>query len=242
MIVGESGGGKTTALATFPPSWKVLDLDFFGNKESLEGCPNVEIISYSDWDPSDPQAVIDMQKDKDEILELLANDEFPYQVICIDTVTGILRFMENHILYMHPDKKGIGGAPAQHHYRGLAHMSANFIMSFVGLPLTVVINTHAELQKDDYSGMFRYQAIISGARLRNTIYSYVGEVYRAFGEPSEKVDEETGEPTTDYFWQTQPDSQWPMLKSVMNQKGANLWGKYVEPNYETLLKKRGLVK
>jgi len=64
MIIGEPGGGKTTALTTFPPSWRVLVLDFFGNKESLEGASNVEVISYADLDPKDPEAWLTLQQDK----------------------------------------------------------------------------------------------------------------------------------------------------------------------------------
>jgi len=240
MVIGTSGGGKTTALTTFPKDWRVLVLDMFGNKESLEGCENVEILSYSDPDPKDPTAFQELIRDWLEIISMLSEDKFPYQVLALDTMTGLLRFIEMHILRMNPDNKGIGGAASQPHYRGLAHMSAEFIQGLIAFPTCIVINAHSELIRNEQTGSLQYQAIISGARMRNTIYSYVGEVYRAFGEPGEELDKE-GNPTTEFFWQTQPDREWTMLKSVLNKK-QKVFGKYLEPNYEALLKRRGLVK
>jgi len=234
FIIGEPGGGKTTALTTFPPEWKVLVLDFFGNKESLEGASNVDVISYADMDPKDPEAWLILQQDKRNLINQLEKKEFKWNVLAIDTLTGLMRFCENFILITNPDGKGIGGAPAMHHYRGLSHLLGEFITSFLGFPLTIVVNAHAEMDKDELTGAMIFKAIMSGKRWRNTIYSYVGEVYRAFGETDKEGK------STKFFWQTQQDTRWVTLKSTMNQ-GMKFWGKYVEPNYEKLLKRRGLV-
>lgn len=239
FIMGSSGAGKTTALRSLPSEWKILVLDLFGNKESLEGCPNIEILSYSMLNPKDAFSFIQISKDKDEITELMTGSNPPWDAICLDTVTGLLRFIEVYILATFPEKKGIGGAPAEHHYRGLSHVSGEFLMSFIGLPCATIINAHSEPLETSGGGVIGYQAIMSGKRWRNTIYSYVGEVYRAFGEPGEELDAH-GDPKTEYFWQTQPDDMWPHLKSVMNQMGK-YWGKYVDPNYNNLLRRRGVI-
>ena len=240
MIIGTSGGGKTTALTTFPKDWRVLVLDMFGNKESLEGCKNIEILSYSDPDPKDPTAYMELRNDWLEIVNQLNEEKFPYQVLALDTITGLIRFCEMHILRTNPAQVGIAGSPSEFHYRGLSHAVGEFIMGFIAFPITIVLNAHAELLRNDATGTFQYRAIMSGARWRSTIYAYTGEVYRAFGEPSENLDSE-GNVTTEFFWQTQPDREWVMLKSVLNKK-QEVFGKYLEPDYEALLKRRGLVK
>jgi len=237
MVIGPSGGGKTTALTTLPPEWKVINVDVFGNMESLEGASNIEIVSYTHLDLKDVQSYIRIMKDMDEISREI--EKGTWNCASLDTITGMMRFTEYYILGMHPEKKGIGGSPAKHHYRGIAHVVGEFLTKFISLPCAVILNAHADTVEDKGGGLVQYQAMISGKRWRGSVYAYLGEVYRAFGEPSADVDE-GGEPKTEYFWQTQPDDLWPMLKSVMNQK-QRYWGKYVEPNYAELFRRRGVI-
>ena len=235
LLIGESGAGKTHSLRTFPPDWKVLVVDLFGNKETLAGASNVEIVSYSDIEVSDSMSWPLVKKESKEIREACLNKE--YQVVALDTVTGLTRFNEFFVLRAHPDKLGVGGSPAQHHYRGMSHMVGEFIMDFINTPCYTVVICHAEMNEDD--GMLTYRAIMTGKRWRNTIYSYLGQVYRAFAE----IDPEAGgEETTQYIWQTQPDRRWPMLKDVMNSPTGYHWGKFVRPNFHELLYRRGVVK
>lgn len=235
FIIGHPGSGKTFALTTFPPEWKVLVLDMFGNKESLEGAENVEIISYSELDPSSAEAWMKIQQDKTRLVDMLSSGDFKWDVLALDTASGLIRFNENFILKAHPEKTGIGGAPAKHHYRGASHMIGQYITSFLGFPITVVVNCHA--LPDEDTGI--NTALMSGKRWRNTIYGYVGEVYRAFGDaiPAESEEDES----TQYLWQTQQDFHWPMLKSTLNQK-MEVFGKYIKPDYGKLLERRGIVR
>lgn len=233
MLIGDSGGGKTNSLTTFPPSWQVLVLDFFGNKESLEGASNVDIISYSELDVKSIDTWPLILKEQRELIQMLDKNEFRWDAICLDTITGLIRFAEFFLLRQHPEKLGIGGAPAQHHYRGLSHIVGEFIMGFLGYPITVVICAHAEMNEDDPG--LTYRAIMAGKKWRNTIYSYVGEVYHAFGEPDPEKED-----ATQYMWETQPSSRWPMLKSVMNQ-GGEYWGRFVKPDFWELLYRRNVV-
>ena len=108
MDIGSPGSGKTTSLTTFPLSWNVLVLDMFGNKESLEGCPNVEVASYSDLDPTSPHSWIQLEKDRKDLVSMLERDTFKWNVLAIDTITGLVRFCENYLLVVHPESRGIG--------------------------------------------------------------------------------------------------------------------------------------
>ena len=236
LIIGEGGGGKTSALTTFPPSLKVLVLDFFGNKESLEGAKNVEILSYSSLDPRKASAYLQLEKDKRQILSELNAGKFSYDVLCLDTITGLIRFIMEFVIKTNPDGRGVAGAPAMHHHMGASHLTGEYLTSFLGFPITVVLNAHAELVRDETAGTIQYQPIMSGARWRNTLSTYVGEVYRAFG-----VSDEKDSSKTKFLWQTQPDRRWPMLKSVLNKK-SSLFGKFIDPNYEKLFELRGMIK
>lgn len=233
MLIGDSGGGKTRALTTFPPSWKVLVIDFFGNKESLEGAPNVDVLSYSEMEVKSIETWPLILKEQRELVNMLDRGKFEWDVLCLDTITGLIRFAEFFLLKQHPESLGVGGSPAQHHYRGLSHVVGEFILSFLGYPVTVVINAHSEMNEDD--NKLTYRAIMAGKKWRNTIYSYLGEVYHAFGEPDPEEEDKNA-----YFWETMPSARWPMLKSVMNQNG-NYWGRLVKPNFHELLYRRNVV-
>ncbi len=236
FVLGESGAGKTTALTTFPPSWKVLVLDFFGNKESLVGCENVEIISYGDLDPKTPEAWIEMEKDRRELIRRLETGKFEWDVVAIDTLTGLMRYCMNFVLMTNPDHKGIGGQPARTHYGATSQLTGDYLLSFLAFPITIVLNAHVDLKRNELTGSVRYLPMTIGSMWRSTLASYFGEVYRAFGEASLENSEKT-----EFFWQTQPDREWPMLKSVLNQN-QSFFGKYIEPNYEELFRRRGLLR
>lgn len=240
LLIGESGGGKTTSITTFPSHLKVLHLDFFGNPESLEGAPNVEIIRYGEWDPKDPVAYTTLMSHKQDIVRMLDKGTFPWDVLSLDTLTGLTRFIELYVIATNPQHLNIGGSPGEFHYRGIAHLSAEFIMSFLSYPVVTVMTAHTDYYPAQDSGVSRYFAALVGKKARNTIYSYFGEVYQAFAQPNaEEGTDKFGQAKMQYRWQTAPDTYWPMLKSVMNTRGA-YWGRFVEPNFAKLFEKRGV--
>lgn len=240
LVIGESGGGKTTALTTLPQHLKILHLDFFGNPESLEGAPNIEIIRYGEWDPRDPVAYTTLMSHRQDIVRMLDKKTFPWDVLSLDTLTGLTRFIELYVIATNPEHKMKHGAPGEYHYRGIAHLVSEFVMSFLSYPVATVMTAHTDYYQDQSSGISRYFAALVGKKARNTIYSYFGEVYRAFAEPdAEKGMDKFGQAKMAYWWQTAPDTYWPMLKSVMNTRGQ-YWGRLVPPDFSALFEKRGV--
>jgi hypothetical protein len=238
LIIGDSGSGKTTALKTWPG--KLFGFDFWGNKESYEGAPNIDFVTYSHFDPRDPATYVQWYRDMGETRDLITHKQFPYSALFIDTLTGIGDLMLNYCLSL--DKasgdsmaKGPGGAPTEAHFRALGHIMHIFIEDLVSLRIPVILNCHSEPVSDKSS---LQRAVVWGKRSRSTIYTYFSEVYRSFGAPTDKLDSR-GEPLTEWFWQTQPEPDWPMLKSIMST-GGSLWGRFVDPNYSTLLERRGI--
>lgn len=236
VIVGESGSGKSHSLMTFPKGWKVLVLDMFGNKETYAGDPDIEVISFSDLNPDASTAWPEIQSVKRELVKMLDSNKFRWDVIVTDTATGLTRFIENFILTTNPDGRGIGGAPAQHHYRGMANLTGKFITSFLAYPVINVINCH--VSPPDQEGQIAHKAMLTGKVWRNSIYSYVHEVYNS--RTHQYKDPATKEEGTQWAWQTQGDMRWPMLKSVLS-RGGKYFGKMVEQNYSKLFYKRGLI-
>jgi hypothetical protein len=249
LIVGESGSGKTTSLTTWPESQTGLVLDMWGNKESLEGASNLEIWSWSHMDPADPSTYVDLNQTKGKILNQLREGVFPHSVIMLDGMTGLGDVMLGYVLSLKKAggesmQRGVGGAPQRAHYRGLSHIMGEFIKSFVAFPIPLVVICHVEsYQPMDKSGNplgpEYWRALLWGKRTRNTIYTYFSDVYRSFSYPSDKETDKFKEPRQEYAWQTKPDMEWPMLKSVLNQRGE-FWGRYVNPDFYGLLERRGI--
>jgi hypothetical protein len=237
VIIGESGSGKSHSLMTFPKGWKVLVLDMFGNKETYAGDEDIEVISFADLNPEAATAWPEIQGVKRELLSMLEEGKFRWKVLVVDTVTGLTRYIENYILMTNPEKRGIGGSCAKQHYRGISHVVGQFITSFLGFPISNVLVCHATnvYGEDEVA----HKALITGATWRNSIYTYVHEVYHSYGH-SYKEDDEKGESKTQYIWQTQPDIYWPMLKSILS-RGGKYFGKTVEPNFSKLFFKRGVI-
>jgi hypothetical protein len=238
LIIGDSGSGKTTALKTWPG--KLFGFDFWGNKESYEGAPNIDYVTYSHFDPRDPAVYVQYRRDFGEVRDLIVKGVFPYSAVFLDTLTGYGDILLNYTLNL--DKasgesmaKGPGGAPTEAHFRAVSHLMHTFIEELVALPLPVILNCHSEPLSDKSSVN---RAVVWGKRSRSTIYTYFSEVYRSFGVPTDKLDSR-GEPITDWFWQTQPEVDWPMLKSILSD-GGKLWGRFVDPNYSLLLERRGI--
>lgn len=234
VIVGESGSGKTHSIMTFPNDWKVLVLDMFGNKETYAGDSNIEVISFSDLDPGAASAWPKVQEVKRQLLSMLNAGTFPWDALVVDTITGLTRFIENYTLMTMPEGKGVGGSPAMHHYRGMSHMTGQFITSFLAYPVVNVLICHVNPPESE--GQIAHKALLVGKTWRNSIYSYVHEVYHAYAHNYKDGDKEN----TQWVWQTQPDLPWPMLKSVL-ARGGKYFGKLTEQNFSKLLLKRGLI-
>ena len=235
VLIGESGSGKSHSLMTFPKGWPVLVLDMFGNKETYSGDPDIEVISFTDLDPTAATAWPEVQHVKRELVAALGKGGFKWKVLVIDTMTGLTRFIENFVLMTNPEGRGIGGSAYKPHYRGISHLLGQFITGFLGYPITNVIVCHVSPPWGENE--VANKALIVGTTWRNSIYSYVHEVYHSFGRPFE---DEAKANQTQYIWQTQVDARWPMLKSIL-ARGGTVFGKYVEPNFSKLLCRRGLI-
>ena len=236
LIVGASGSGKTTALGTLPPSMKGLLLNMFGNPQVLRNLPHrkqVDLIDYEEWNIESGAAYFRMDKDRQELEAL---DPFPYDWVCLDTGTGLSRVCEHFGLASHPQGKGMGGSPGEHHYRGISWLVSQYIYQLLALPCIIIVHCHIDDEKDERLATYINRAYLAGGKNRKTIYGYFSEVYHAFGEP--EIDPTTGKTLQKFSWQTMPDQGWSFLKSTLNDT-QRLFGTYIEPNYAKLLEVAG---
>ena len=225
LILGASGQGKTHALQTFPPDWKVLVFDLMGNKETLYHKSN-ENISIIPILTEFPDPIKGMQSFRTMMAEARDDDEI--KVVVLDCLTGLMNYAEKHALRFHSDKTGIAGAPAQLHYRGVAHTVKEMLNNFISIPKILVVNAHIE-QREDAHKIMRNMPVATG-RLRATIGSNFGEVYLA-----EKTETKSG---YNHTWTTCPNDNYGMLRSTINRAGE-LWGnEKIEPNFTKLLERR----
>jgi len=248
MLIGDSGSGKTTSLTTWPKDQRMLVFDFWGNKESLVGADNIDIVSYSTLDPTSMQSYAKALADQNELVMELESGECPYSVVVYDTLTGLGDCMLYYTLSMPKAGGGMlatgpGGSPSEIHFRTLSHLMGTFIKRLIAYPIPLIVIAHLQPLTNKKGDFLGYEAVVWGKKTRATIFTYFSEVYRQFATPTDNEEsvDKFGEQPQEFFWQTKSDLDWPMLKSVINTRGE-VFGRFIDPDFTSLLKRRGLIK
>ena len=207
-LAGDSGSGKTQAMASMPG--RKLFIDFDNRIETVVGTPDTYIVRCHEADPRSPKAwqqLLTIQKD---IVADIKADNFPFESIIYDGLTMMGRISMNWALLLDP-KRGLGGSPAQQHYLPQMDNLSKFILRTLTLPRHIGYTGHVELHEDLDDGKMKFYPKITG-KLRTELPNWFNETYYCF-----RVKDSKGK--TSYRWNTAGSGQAEFFKSSLNQLG-----------------------
>ncbi len=215
LITGSSGSGKTTAACT--PSGRKLLIDIDNRSDSISGFQDVEILPCYDNDPNSPRAFDRLERIKKELWSLARQskkkeESFPYSVVIIDGISSLYEVGMNWALLLNP-KRGLGGAPAEHHWMPQMHVCKNLIKSLLALPTLVICTGHEDIENEGIDEGLVYLPKCTGKH-RTDMPRWFNETYYAWRSPSKKAPK--------FYLSTQGTNRREYLKSSMNQLGT-IW-------------------
>ncbi|MFA7162262.1 MAG: AAA family ATPase [Candidatus Methanomethylophilaceae archaeon] len=202
LLLGDSGGGKSTSACTIPGKKLVLECD--RRSESLAGTPDVQVVDIFTWE--DAQAVV-------EELWTLAREEkpFPYSAIIGDSLSSLSRMAMEWSMNLTDSKgkktpTGLGGVPAQQHYFPQMHAVSQLILAAIPLPCHIVFTGHLDIYEDKVLNTIDIYPKITG-KIRTEVSSWFNETYLCARKGGK------------YYWATAPFQRYTFLKSAMNKLG-----------------------
>lgn len=173
LLLGPSGGGKTTLAVTLPGKLLLIDLD--NRAESVIGFPNVEIIDCHDPNPDSPKACTKIQNILKELWDQVTRDRFSYAGVIIDGLSALNRVYMNWALLLDPGV-GLGNTPARQHYNPQMFGITRLIQGALPLPCHVVLTAHLRMFEDKTSGVLEWLPNMYG-NTRTEICAWFNETY-----------------------------------------------------------------
>ena len=220
LLIGEAGGGKTTAAATLPG--KTLFLDWDGGGEVLYGLPNVDLIQYKHEDAF--QRWLQNLAVMKEIKYQVSKGTFPYDTVVGDSLS-MLYEMAMGLALNTDSQRGPGGSEVSNHYRVEKREARAVWEYFLHAPINFIATVHEAHDKDEFLNRIFYFPTVRGQDSPLVVRRF-REVYQCFTRPAKDKD---GKEIVEYFWRTSPEPQRPYLKSSLNT-GGKYWTAVVGPN------------
>lgn len=208
LLTGPSGTGKRTGATTLPG--KLLLMDFDGRKETVAGFSHVETIDCYDPDPKGSRAWMRAEEIRKDIWSSIRKGNLPYDGIIEASLTSVLRYCMNWSLLLDP-KRGLGGAPAKHHYMPQMKNVSDHVLSLKSLPIHYLLTAHLEIIEDEEMGGLKYLPKATG-KMRTEIPGWFNECFFCHRHNDDKG-------KLRYYWTTAGTGRWDFLKSTLNQLG-----------------------
>jgi len=187
LLVSDSSKGKTCSLGTAPGKIQVFDFDLKLSSLVMHlrrtNPDKIKDISYDSYSESKIKGKAG-QKFTDDINKLIAIGEkggkFPYDTVCIDSITTMNDAILHYIVYTNPGlKRGLTKAaliPALQDYQLLRMVMKDLIKQVLALPCNIIFTAHIERDKDEFTGRTIQKPMFQG-KLATELPIYFGEIY-----------------------------------------------------------------
>jgi hypothetical protein len=220
LFIGHTGSGKSTGALTAPG--RKLLLEYENRLEALIGHPelsNTKIIQILERDNRSPSAWDAAEALRRELTALARkkDEPFPYDCIIEDGATALGKFCMNWSLLLDP-KRGLGGAPAQHHYGPWIKNFGDHVEQMRNLPCSYILTAHFNVVEDEASGNIKYFPKVFGKQFRTELPGMFNEVYYCTKE--DFVEEGTNKHRRIYLWYTGGTGRYDFFKSAINNQDA----------------------
>lgn len=231
LLLGESGGGKTTSAVSLPG--RKLLVDFDGRSESIAGTPGVDVIRLYESDPDKPTAWNAAITLRDEIWTALKDNTFGYDGVIWEGFSSMTKICMNYCLSLRTKggqlaERGFGDTPAQHHYGPYMAEMSKFIFNCIAMPIHSVFTGHYYVYEDGTTNKIEYWPKLYG-NIRTEVGSWFNETYHCYNLTQTVKEGNNVKKVQKYYWQTASDSKFGFLKSSLNQLGK-YWQSPIELN------------
>ena len=231
-LLGPTGSGKTQSSITLPrrklltedEERPLLMLDFDGRSATIAGEPMLRIIDLFEEDPDSPRGWDKGERLRKELWTLAREGNFPYSGVIEEGLTSMGRISMNSAVTLGPpEKRGLGGAPAKHHWLPQIQYLYKHINSMRMLPCHYLITGHFDMFTDEDTGKTKYLPKVTRS-LRTEFPSWFNETYYSHREGGK-------EGKVHYFWNTAGTGLYDFFKSTLNNK-QKFWVDPIEIDFE----------
>lgn len=231
LLLGESGGGKTTSACSLPNKKLLVDLD--GRAEAIAGDNSVDVIRLIEADPDKPTAWNEAIQLRDEIWGEIKANRFSYQGVIWEGFSSMTKVCMNFCLSLRTKtgqlaERGFGDTPAQHHYGPYMAEMSKFIFSCLSMPVHTIFSGHYYVYEDATTNKVEYWPKLYG-NIRTEVGSWFNEVYHCYNLTQTIKEGAEVKKKQKYYWQTASDAKFGFLKSSLNQLGK-YWQSPIELN------------
>ena len=170
MFYGEPGIGKTVLAGSadsVPEMRPVLFIDMEGGTESLRHTyPDVEVVRIKNW------------REMQQLYNVLADGNTPYQTIVIDSLSEAQKFNMMHIMadVAANNAKMVEEVPSMREWGINLEQMRKFVRGFRDLEINTIFTCLAAKDKDIRTGKFTFGPALSG-KLAGEIAGFLDEVF-----------------------------------------------------------------
>jgi len=221
FLAGPSGSGKTQSAITIPGRKLLVDCD--NRAATIVGVKDLEVLPCYESDPRSPKAWTRLEAIRKQMVYEISSGAFPYQAVIFDGLTMMGRNSMNWALTLDPGR-GLGGAPAQHHYLPQMDVVAKFVTSTLAFPLHIVYTGHIEIIEEKDTGRTLWLPKITG-KLRTELANWFSETYFCYRNFDSEIKR------TRYYWMTAGSGRKEFFKSSLNSLGR-FWTDPIEIDFD----------
>lgn len=219
LLIGKSGGGKTTSAALTLPK-PVLVIDYDGRSQGLAGIPGISVLQIL---PNSKDSMLWKEKVEtltEEIWTAVRKKTLTYKSIHEAGLTAMNRMSMYWALLLDP-KKGLGGSPAKQHYPPQMKNLMDHILSMLALPVNYTLEAHYEIVEDEEEGGTIFLPKLFGKGSRTELPGLFNECYHCYHASSKDGKEK-------YFWHTSGFGRFDFMKSSINNPLGKYWTDPIE--------------
>lgn len=188
LLCGDSSTGKTCSVGTAPGKIHIFDFDkklssliIHLQKTNKDKIKDITFDTYTEGKVKGKAG----QKFVDDMNKLIAigekGGEFPYDTVCLDSITTLNDAILHYIVYTNPGlKRTVTSAaiiPALQDYQLLRMVMKDLIKQVLALPCNVIFTSHIERIKDETTGRLIQVPMMQG-KLATELPIYFSEIYK----------------------------------------------------------------
>lgn len=189
LLLGDSGSGKTTFIASMPKphiadfDGKVVSAAEYLRKNNPTQLADVDYENYSNVEVTATNKMMAVDKFNHALGKMRSTVPFPFETLALDSITTFSDESMKYLIKANPGVKRqvtVGAQlPVLQDYQMARIWFKQIITAMLGLPCNVVMTAHIQTDKDELTGRIERTPMMAG-KLSKELPIYFGEVWRAY--------------------------------------------------------------